>query len=153
MFRGIRRHEVCYENSLVNVSDLRLALISENYIKLQNCKKKVQITEPRNNSCRWKITGSDDGWILSPGYLQLPVSLITWYLVALKCNIIQNEIFKVKFALMMEATSISVTLANFYQTTRRNPEDSHIRSRWGENVRSHCGLRWYVCRGGMFSLK
>jgi hypothetical protein len=39
-------------------------------------------------------------------------------------------------ALMMEAASISETLVNFYQTTRRkNPEDSHL-----QIVRSlYCG--------------
>jgi hypothetical protein len=41
-------------------------------------------------------------------------------------------------ALMMEAASISETLENFYQTTRRNsPEDSHLHTRYCENLKSH----------------
>jgi hypothetical protein len=39
---------------------------------------------------------------------------------------------------MMEAASTSETLVNFYQTTRRNnPEDSHLRTRRRENLKSH----------------
>jgi hypothetical protein len=41
-------------------------------------------------------------------------------------------------ALMMEAASTSETSANFYQTARRNnPEDSHLRTRRRENLKSH----------------
>jgi hypothetical protein len=40
--------------------------------------------------------------------------------------------------LMMEAASISETLVNFYQTTRRNnPEDSHLHIRRRENLKSY----------------
>jgi hypothetical protein len=45
---------------------------------------------------------------------------------------------------MMEATSTSETLVNFYQTTRRynpedstrryNPEDSHLHAKYFENI-------------------
>jgi hypothetical protein len=39
---------------------------------------------------------------------------------------------------MMEAASTSETLINFYQTTRRyNPEDSHLRTRRRENLKSY----------------
>jgi hypothetical protein len=39
-------------------------------------------------------------------------------------------------ALMMEAARTSVTLVNFYQTTRRyNPEDSHLRTHRRENLK------------------
>jgi hypothetical protein len=39
-------------------------------------------------------------------------------------------------ALMMEAVSISVTSANFYQSTRRNiPEDGHLRTRRHQNLK------------------
>jgi hypothetical protein len=41
-------------------------------------------------------------------------------------------------ALMMEAARSSETLVNFYQTTRRyNPEDSHLRTRRRENLKSY----------------
>jgi hypothetical protein len=41
-------------------------------------------------------------------------------------------------ALMMEAESTSETSANFFQTTRRyNPEDSHLHTRRGENLKSN----------------
>jgi hypothetical protein len=41
-------------------------------------------------------------------------------------------------ALMMEAASSSETLANFYQTTRRNnPEDCNLHTRRGEHLKSH----------------
>jgi hypothetical protein len=41
-------------------------------------------------------------------------------------------------ALMMEAARTSETLVNFYQTARRyNPEDSHLRSRRRENLKSY----------------
>jgi hypothetical protein len=40
-------------------------------------------------------------------------------------------------ALMMEATSISETSVNFFQTTRRyNPEDSHLHIRHRDNLKS-----------------
>jgi hypothetical protein len=39
---------------------------------------------------------------------------------------------------MMEAASTSDTLVNFYQTTQRyNPEDSHLRTRRCENLKSY----------------
>jgi hypothetical protein len=39
---------------------------------------------------------------------------------------------------MMEAPSTYETSVNFYQTTRRNnPEDSHLRTRHRENLKSH----------------
>jgi hypothetical protein len=39
---------------------------------------------------------------------------------------------------MMEATSTSEMLVNFYQTTRRNnPEDSHLHTHHLENLKSH----------------
>jgi hypothetical protein len=39
---------------------------------------------------------------------------------------------------MTEAASISETSVNFHQTTRRNnPEDSHLRTRRRENLKSH----------------
>jgi hypothetical protein len=39
---------------------------------------------------------------------------------------------------MMEAVSTSETSVNFYQTTRRNIlQDSHIRTRRRENLKSH----------------
>jgi hypothetical protein len=39
---------------------------------------------------------------------------------------------------MMEAARTSETLVNFYQTTRRyNPEDSHLRTRRRENLKSY----------------
>jgi hypothetical protein len=44
---------------------------------------------------------------------------------------------------MMEAVSISETLVNFYEPTRRNiPEDSHVHTRCRWNLKSHfvCGL-------------
>jgi hypothetical protein len=41
-------------------------------------------------------------------------------------------------ALMMEATSTSETLVNFYQTTQcYNPEDSHLRTYSRENLKSY----------------
>jgi hypothetical protein len=40
-------------------------------------------------------------------------------------------------ALMMEAARTSETSVNFYQTTRRNPEDSNLRTRRRENLKSH----------------
>jgi hypothetical protein len=44
-------------------------------------------------------------------------------------------------ALMMEAASISETLVNFYQTTRRyNPEDSHLRSHRREKHKFYLAL-------------
>jgi hypothetical protein len=40
-------------------------------------------------------------------------------------------------SLVMEASDISETLVNFYQTTRRyNPEDSHLRTHRRENLKS-----------------
>jgi hypothetical protein len=40
--------------------------------------------------------------------------------------------------LMMEAANASETLADFYQTTRRNnPEDSHLHTRRREKLKSH----------------
>jgi hypothetical protein len=40
--------------------------------------------------------------------------------------------------LIMEAASTSETSVNFYQTTRRNnPEDSQLRTRRRENLKSH----------------
>jgi hypothetical protein len=40
--------------------------------------------------------------------------------------------------LLMEVTSTSETSANFYQTTRRNiPEDSHLHTRYCENLKYH----------------
>jgi hypothetical protein len=40
--------------------------------------------------------------------------------------------------LMMEAAMTSETLVNFYQITRRyNPEDSHLRTRRRENLKSY----------------
>jgi hypothetical protein len=39
---------------------------------------------------------------------------------------------------MLEAASPSETPANIYQTTRRNnPEDSHLHTRCGENLKYH----------------
>jgi hypothetical protein len=39
---------------------------------------------------------------------------------------------------MTEAAKTSETLVNFYQTTRRNnPEDSHLHTRRGDNLKSH----------------
>jgi hypothetical protein len=38
---------------------------------------------------------------------------------------------------MMEAAITSKTSVNFYQTKRRNPEDSHLRTRRRENLKSH----------------
>jgi hypothetical protein len=39
---------------------------------------------------------------------------------------------------MIAQTSTSETSVNFYQTTRRNnPEDSHLRTRCRENLKSH----------------
>jgi hypothetical protein len=41
-------------------------------------------------------------------------------------------------ALKMESASSFETLVNFYQTPRRyNPEDSHLHTRWHENLRSY----------------
>jgi hypothetical protein len=41
-------------------------------------------------------------------------------------------------ALMMEAARASEMSENFYQTTRRySPEDSHLRTRLRENLKSH----------------
>jgi hypothetical protein len=41
-------------------------------------------------------------------------------------------------ALMMEAANTSETPVNFYQTIRHNnPEDSHLRTRRRENLKSH----------------
>jgi hypothetical protein len=41
-------------------------------------------------------------------------------------------------ALMMEVASTSKTSVNFYQTTRcNNPEDSHLHTRYYENLKSH----------------
>jgi hypothetical protein len=39
--------------------------------------------------------------------------------------------------LMMEAARTSETSVNFYQTTRRNPEDIHFHNRRRENLKSH----------------
>jgi hypothetical protein len=40
--------------------------------------------------------------------------------------------------LMMEAVSISETLVNFCETTRRNiPEDNHLKTRRRKNLKSH----------------
>jgi hypothetical protein len=36
---------------------------------------------------------------------------------------------------MMEAASTSETSINFYQTTRRSPEDSHLHTRRRENLK------------------
>jgi hypothetical protein len=48
-------------------------------------------------------------------------------------------------ALMMEAASTSETLVNFYQTTRRhNPEDSHLRTRRREHLKS-CIFIYGLC--------
>jgi hypothetical protein len=48
------------------------------------------------------------------------------------------EAAKTSVALMMEAARTSVTLVNFYQTTRRyNPEDSHLRTYRRENLKSY----------------
>jgi hypothetical protein len=45
------------------------------------------------------------------------------------------------FTLMMEATNISETSVNFYQTTRRNnPEDSHLHARRRENLKSQTAI-------------
>jgi hypothetical protein len=45
---------------------------------------------------------------------------------------------------MMEAASTSETLEKFYQTTRRNnPEDSHLRTRRRENLKSHKITYWF----------
>jgi hypothetical protein len=42
---------------------------------------------------------------------------------------------------MMETVSISETSANFYQTTRRNiVEDSHLYTRYRENLKFHLYL-------------
>jgi hypothetical protein len=38
---------------------------------------------------------------------------------------------------MMEAARTSETLENFYQTTRRNQEDSHLRTHRRENLKSY----------------
>jgi hypothetical protein len=41
-------------------------------------------------------------------------------------------------ALMMATVSISETSVNFYEFSRRNiPEDSHIHTRWREELKSH----------------
>jgi hypothetical protein len=41
-------------------------------------------------------------------------------------------------ALMMEAARTSETLVNFYQITRcYNPEDSHLRTKLRENLKSY----------------
>jgi hypothetical protein len=40
-------------------------------------------------------------------------------------------------ALMMEAASTSETSVNSYQTTRNNPEDSHLHTCRRENLKSH----------------
>jgi hypothetical protein len=47
------------------------------------------------------------------------------------------EVYRRFIALMMEAARTSETLENFYQTTRRyNPEDSHLRTRRRESLKS-----------------
>jgi hypothetical protein len=47
--------------------------------------------------------------------------------------------------LMMEAASISERSVNVHQTTRRNnPEDSHIRTRRRENLKSHILVFFFV---------
>jgi hypothetical protein len=48
-------------------------------------------------------------------------------------------------ALMMEAARTSETPVNFYQTTRRyNPEDRHLRTHRGENLKSYIKIK--VCK-------
>jgi hypothetical protein len=48
------------------------------------------------------------------------------------------EVLTAVIALMMEAARTSETLVNFYQTTRRyNPEDSHLRTHYRENLKSY----------------
>jgi hypothetical protein len=54
--------------------------------------------------------------------------------VVVPCSLV--EVYQ-GIALMMEVACTSETLVNFYQTTRRyNPEDSHLRTRRRENLKS-----------------
>jgi hypothetical protein len=49
------------------------------------------------------------------------------------CNPVDND------CLMMEAVMSSETSVNVYQTTWRNiPEDSRFRTRYHQNLKSHC---------------
>jgi hypothetical protein len=52
-----------------------------------------------------------------------------------------STVFHHQGTLMMQALSASETSVNFYETTRRNiPEDSHLRTRCRENLKSHLTL-------------
>jgi hypothetical protein len=66
------------------------------------------------------------------------------FLTAEFCEQVDGKIIKFKMALfwvvalVMEAAGTSETSVNFYQTARRNnPEDSHLRTRCRENLKSH----------------
>jgi hypothetical protein len=53
---------------------------------------------------------------------------MTVFWVAAPCSLVEfyRRYRGAIIALMMEAASTSETLVNFYQTTRRKPEDSHL---------------------------
>jgi hypothetical protein len=60
-------------------------------------------------------------------------------------NHLPNSILFFMIALMMETASIFEALVNFYQTTQRyNPEDSHLRTRRRENLKSYATLQVFL---------
>jgi hypothetical protein len=61
---------------------------------------------------------------------------VSW--VEAPCSLAEVCCLHHQVALMMEVASTSETLVNFYQTTRRyNPENSHLRPRRRENLKSY----------------
>jgi hypothetical protein len=75
-------------------------------------------------------------------------------LLGCSAEVLAASIIRAMITLMMEAASTSETSVNFYQTTRRyNPEDSHLRTRRRENLKSYIDLlvcdqdkRWLTSR-------
>jgi hypothetical protein len=58
--------------------------------------------------------------------------------VIISLNRINQSIFVMETALLMEAASTSETSVKFYHTTRRNnPEDSHLHTGLRENLKSY----------------
>jgi hypothetical protein len=70
----------------------------------------------------------------------LTVKMAVFWVVT-PCSLVEaSEVHaaSIIIVLMMEAASISETMVNFYQTTRRyNPEDSHLHTSCHENLKSY----------------
>jgi hypothetical protein len=63
---------------------------------------------------------------------------VVWQKFTDVSEVLASSIIRARIALMMEATSTSEMLVNFYQTTQHNDsEHSHLHTRCNENLKSH----------------